>query len=55
MLTLWRCPGSLQVQGAKTLILERDLAAPIGLVTEISALKVRRPNGWLAWSRWEAS
>lgn len=31
----------LQIQGAKTLILERDLASPVGLTTEISTLKVR--------------
>lgn len=37
-----------KIPGAKTLILERDLAAPVGLITEISTLKVSPPtDGWL--------
>jgi hypothetical protein len=33
-----------QIQGAKTLVLDPSLAGPLGLVTDVSLLKVRRSS-----------
>lgn len=46
-----------QVNGAKTLVLDSSLAGPLGLVTEVALLKVRRhysvqqTNIWLTLMR----
>lgn len=40
---------ALQVNGAKTLVLDSSLAGPLGLVTEVSLLKVSSASKFWKW------
>lgn len=46
----------IQIQGAKTLILDPGLAGPLGLITEVALLKVscRAPISNGRWERYNA-